>query len=217
MSGTIRTRLISNVSHRGATRGRQCSGWRFLRNGDGAAAVEFALLVPLLLLLFVGIYEGSRVIELDRRFSQVTSMTGDLVSREQDLGADPAATIKGILKVIDHILGANPGGSLEIEIIPVMGFGEDGTDTRTYAPSYKRAKDGTISISRPRCTAYDLPAAGLLGVGDSTIIVEAKFEYTPLAFAKSMFPSMSWKEKSAHSPRHGCVDFEDNNCSVSCP
>lgn len=188
---------------------------RALRNSEGVAAVEFALLAPILLLILIGVFEGSRAIGLDRRFSQVTSMTGDLVSREQDMGANPATTIKGIMQAIDHVMGEGQGGALEVEIIPVMGFGKDGSDTRTYAPSYKRSKDGKVSVSQPRCTTYAMPP-GIIGAGDSIIVVEATYNYAPLAFATSLFPSMSWAEKSSHSPRHSCVDFEGNNCSVTC-
>ena len=207
MRALRRLRLGRTQQLRGAT--------RFAHNVRGVAAVEFAMLAPILLLLLIGVYEGSRAIGLDRRFSLVTSMAGDLVSREQDMGANPATTIRGIMNVIDHVMGEGQGGSLEMEVIPVMGFGQDGKDTRTYAPSYKRAKDGTISVSKARCTRYELPP-GIVGLGDSVIVVVSTYQYTPDALGKSLFPPMEWHEKSTHSPRHGCVDFEDNNCSVTC-
>lgn len=182
---------------------------------SGVAAVEFAVVAPLLLVLLLVVAEGSRAIELDRRFNVVTSMTGDLVSREQDMGSDPAATVKGIMDVIDHVMGVGQGDTLEIEIIPVMGFGEDGADTRTYAPAYKREKSGTITISKPRCTAYELPP-GIVTEGSTAIVVKSSYRYIPMAVAKTAFPPMTWEQTATHSPRHGCVDFQGNNCAVSC-
>lgn len=188
---------------------------RLLGNTEGVAAVEFALLAPILLVILIGVFEGSRAIGLDRRFSLITSMTGDLVAREQDMGDDPVETIKSIMQAIDHVMGDGQGASLEVEIIPVMGFGSNGADTRTYAPAYRRTKDGSVSISKSRCSSYALPE-GIVGAGDSVIVVEASYLYRPLVFSSSVFPPMSWSEKSTHSPRHACVDFEGNNCSVTC-
>lgn len=188
---------------------------RICLNTSGAAAVEFAVIAPLLLVLLMVVVEGSRAIELDRRFNLVTSMAGDLVSREQDMGSDPATTVKGMMNVIDHVMGTGQGDTLEVEIIPVMGFGDEGTDTRTYAPAYKREKDGSISISKPKCTTYALPP-GIVTEGSTAIIVKSSYQYSPLVVTKSTLPPMTWEQTSTHSPRHGCVDFEENNCAVSC-
>ncbi|SDO12824.1 TadE-like protein [Filomicrobium insigne] len=182
---------------------------------SGAAAVEFAVIAPLLLVLLMVVVEGSRAIELDRRFNLVTSMAGDLVSREQDMGSDPAATVKGIMNVIDHVMGVGQGDTLEVEIIPVMGFGTDGTDTRTYAPAYKREKDGSITVSKPKCTPYELPP-GIVTEDSTAIVVKSSYRYIPMAVTKTAFPPMTWEQTATHSPRHGCVDFQGNNCAVSC-
>lgn len=190
---------------------------RALRNRDGIAAVEFGYIAPVMLLMLVGSVEASRAISIDRRFSSITSMVGDLVSREQDMGANQSeniAKITAIMDVITHVMKPHPTDSLQIEILPVMGFG-DGTDTKLYAPSYKYA-NGSVSVSKSRCTAYSLPS-GLVTAGGSVIVVEAKYTYKPASYATWIFgTSYNWEDKATHSPRHSCVDFEDNNCVVSC-
>jgi hypothetical protein len=113
----------------------------------------------MLLLILIGVFEASRAIGLDRRFSLVTAMTGDLVAREQDMGANPKRTVEKIMEIIDHVMGDGQGSALEVEIIPVMGFGKDGHDTRTYAPSYKRTRDGTVSVSGMGRSASQDPVA----------------------------------------------------------
>ena len=190
---------------------------RARQNCEGVAAVEFGLLAPIFLVMLVGTYEASRAISMDRRFNTVTSMVGDLVSREQDMGdtsTQNIATASAIMDVIEHVMTPYPHDTLEIEIIPVMAFG-DGTDTKLYAPSYKY-KDGSVSTSKARCTDYTLPD-GLVAPGGSVIVIEGKYTYTPSSFATWLFGSSSdWKDKATHSPRHSCVDFEANNCVVSC-
>ena len=190
---------------------------RARRNCEGVAAVEFGLLAPILLTMLIGTYEASRAISMDRRFNTVTSMVGDLVSREQDMGdtsAQNIAAASAIMDVITHVMAPYPTDSLEIEIIPVMAFG-DGTDTKLYAQSYKY-KDGNVTASKAKCTDYTLPD-GLVAPGGSVIVVEGKYTYTPSSFATWLFDSSyNWNDKATHSPRHSCVDFEANNCVVTC-
>ncbi|MDB5528308.1 MAG: pilus assembly protein [Devosia sp.] len=54
---------------------------QFRHDADGVAAVEFALVVPVMLLLYVGSVEASSVISVDRRVQTVAASMGDLVSR----------------------------------------------------------------------------------------------------------------------------------------
>lgn len=208
----MKKNFIANTRHRfGDTlrRGYRCC--------QGVAAVEFGLLAPLLVVMLVGTYEVSRAISMDRRFNTITSMVGDLVSREQDMGdsqSENVATASAIMEVVQHVMAPYPRDTLEVEIIPVMAFG-DGTETKLYAPSYKYS-GGTVSVSKARCSTYSLPD-GLTAPGGSVIVVESKYTYKPSSFATWMFGSSSnWSDKATHSPRHSCVDFEGNNCVISC-
>lgn len=189
-----------------------------LANRDGIAAVEFGYIVPVMMVMLIGSIEASRGISIDRRFSAITSMVGDLVSREQDMGdnaSENISKITALMKAIEHVMEPHPHDTLELEIIPVQGFGADGQDTKLYAPSYKYAS-GAVTVGRSRCSGYTLPQ-GLVAPGGSVIVVEAKYTYKPLEFATWMFEaSYDWTDKSTHSPRHQCVDFEGNNCVVSC-
>ncbi|MEL6227823.1 MAG: TadE/TadG family type IV pilus assembly protein, partial [Pseudomonadota bacterium] len=54
---------------------------RFGKDEKGIAAVEFALLLPLIFALFVGTIEFSQAITIDRRVTQATSATADLIAR----------------------------------------------------------------------------------------------------------------------------------------
>lgn len=56
---------------------------RFLRDPRGVAAVEFALILPLLVVLYFGTVEAASLYSVDRRVATVASTMADLVSREQ--------------------------------------------------------------------------------------------------------------------------------------
>jgi len=196
-------------------------------NESGIAAVEFAYVVPLMLLMLVGSIEVSRAISMDRKFSIVTSMTGDLVAREKDLGTNPSQTLDKIMEAIDHVMAPYDTSTLKIGIIPVMAKADDETDTFVYAPPY--AHNGAQIPAK--CAPYALPP-GLVGKGGSVIVVEAEYQFRSIfqgqhtgfkniykwdaGFADYMSAPITWEDKSTHSPRHSCVDFEGNNCVVSC-
>jgi len=54
---------------------------RWKADSEGVAAVEFAMIVPIMAIMFIGAVELSQAITVDRRVSQVASATADLVAR----------------------------------------------------------------------------------------------------------------------------------------
>ena len=55
------------------------------KNTEGTAAVEFAILLPVLLLLVVGVIEVLMAVTFDRKVSRTAAAIGDLISRSQSL------------------------------------------------------------------------------------------------------------------------------------
>ncbi len=56
---------------------------RFVRDRSAVAAVEFALILPLLITLYFGTVEAATLYTVDRRVATVASTMADLVSREK--------------------------------------------------------------------------------------------------------------------------------------
>jgi len=56
--------------------------YRFSRNQRAAAAVEFALIVPFLILLYMGSIEASSLFTVDRRVEVIAATMSDLVARQ---------------------------------------------------------------------------------------------------------------------------------------
>ena len=80
---TLRRRLAQTLSRFGQDRG-------------GVAAVEFAFIAPIMILLFVGTIELSAGISTDRKLSRVSSAIGDLVTQSQKLSASDVQNIMDI-------------------------------------------------------------------------------------------------------------------------
>jgi Flp pilus assembly protein TadG len=66
------------------TKNIHCRIGDFLRNTSAMAAVEFALILPVMLLLYIGTAEGSRLFIMDRKIAVVAGTIGDLVARSND-------------------------------------------------------------------------------------------------------------------------------------
>ena len=68
-----------SLSDLGARAGALLGRWR--ADASGMAAVEFAFIVPIMGVMFIGAVELSQAIIVDRRVTQIASSTADLVAR----------------------------------------------------------------------------------------------------------------------------------------
>ncbi len=59
----------------------RCRVWSLRRDESGIAAIEFAMIFPLLLLMLFGITDVANYFAVDRKTSQVAQMVSDLTSR----------------------------------------------------------------------------------------------------------------------------------------
>ena len=69
---------------------------RFARDRRGVAALEFALIVPLLLCLYFVTMEVAQAIETNKKVGRVGSMVADLVAQMQEI---PVSELEGIMRI----------------------------------------------------------------------------------------------------------------------
>ena len=111
-------------------------------------------------------------------------------------------------------LAAAVGSSLKYDgIFSVQASATNASDTRVV---WSYSWNGKTVPSK--CATYALPS-GMLAKGGSTIVVESSFLFKPLFV--NVIPglsTMTWTDKSYHSPRNSCVDYVkgDNCSSLSC-
>ena len=67
----------------GASAGPLAAAWRRATKNDGAAAVEFALLLPVMITLFFGVVETTMALLCRADVSVMASTAGDLISQEK--------------------------------------------------------------------------------------------------------------------------------------
>ncbi len=169
----------------------------FARCKSGIAATEFALVLPLLALLFFGMLEASDLLTVKRRVANAANSLVDLVSQEPTIEVaeindsiigvkrllEPTALSSTSIRIVSLVKGPNPGDPVTVH----WSIDENGDEP--YAPG----------------AVYDkLDATATVRSEASLLVVEMDYEYdsgfggrvftTPFDFAQS---AKRWPRKSA--------------------
>jgi len=154
---------------------------RFAVQTGGVAAVEFALILPILIVLFLGSVELTNGLTASRKMSQVASTVGDLVSQYRTLDC---ATLTDIFKASSAIMTPYDDTSLVVSIAGVE-FDSGGAATVDWS----RTNGGGSAAG----LVNEIPAA--LQIADSYLIV-AKTDYNYQAlftkFSQDQFGTTSF-------------------------
>ena len=156
----------------------------FLKDTRGVAAVEFALILPVLLIVMMGALEVSSLLNCDRKVSQIASSVADLVSQSESVSS---SDISDIMTAATTILKPYDASDLQV-IVGQITFDADGNATVEWSSSYNATTSWTNGSAPP----FDVPEA--LAEEDSHLIVGwAKYTYTPTygKFISSVFPEDS--------------------------
>lgn len=183
--------------------------WR--RNSDGVAAVEFAFIAPILIIMLFGVFEMGRAYSAHRRFLSASYMIGDLVAREKELTTDG---LRGIYQLAPTVMGgySSDKAILSVEVLPVQIQASKPDEVRSYATPERFNK--TIPSCGAQIVSDDVKDI-LKSSTQGLIVVTSTYEYKPL-FASSIVGSMTWTNVSTFAPRQQCVTFGTGTAAKSC-
>jgi Flp pilus assembly protein TadG len=189
----------------------------FLDDVSGIAAVEFAYIAPLLMLMTFGTFEISRALIVHKRFQRATAMVGDLVSREEQLGAtypEAKAALDGIMLSAQHVMEPYSSTPLRMAITQLRASSSDAKETKVeWSYSY----NGMPVTNCP--LAKNMPAWNMITKGNAAIVVEARYQYTPLLtnIIPDLIKQMNWSDTMTFSPRYGSVFYGQATQNTVCP
>lgn len=151
---------------------------RLRASTEGVAAVEFAMIVPIMGIMFIGAVELSQAITVDRRVTQVASSTADLVARaEKQISQNE---ITDIMKVGGYVLEPYSKSPLSIVVRNVTSSPADATIAKqSWSCTYNGA--GETQTCACSNTSYTLPA-NLVSTNDSVVVAEVTYAYNPMVF-----------------------------------
>jgi Flp pilus assembly protein TadG len=140
---------------------------RLLRDERGVSAVEFAMLLPLMITLYLGGVEVSQAIAVDRKVTLVARSLGDLVAQSTTV---TNADMTNILNAATAVVQPFPDTTLKVVVSSVT---IDATNVAKVV--WSDTKNGTARAVNSTVT---LPAA--LNVANTSLIwAESQYAYTP--------------------------------------
>lgn len=161
---------------------------RLIDDIRGVAALEFALLVPILCLLYFGMAEVTQGVMAERRTAHTASTIGDLVAQSSSV---TQAGVTQVFSIGSAIVYPYPTGPLKMRITSVVADAQGNTTVAWSQGSglTALAKGSAVTVS-----------ANLIAPNQSVIMAEADYTYTP-AVGYVVKASMPFNETYYLRPR----------------
>ena len=172
-STTMSHHAIDSLTRRLGKLARRLKG-----DQDGVAAIEFAMIAPILAVMFIGAVELSQAITVDRRVTQVAASTADLVARSEKQISQ--SEITDIMRVGGYIL--KPYSQTPVQIV-IRNVTSSPTNAAVAKQSWSCTYMGAGQSQTCGCTntAYTLPG-NLVSANDSVVISQVTYGYKPVLF-----------------------------------
>jgi len=183
-----------------------------LHDKKGIAATEFAMLLPIMILLFFGMLEASDALSVNRRISNSSNALADLVGQASTI---TPSEIEDIFTGVQRIIEPNDTSTLEINLLSVI---RDPNDTSRIIVHWSRDKDGNIPYAEG--AAYtDLDDETILITSQSLIVVELSYDYISGISNRVLGAPISFEKTAKRWPRRVgkvqlCSDTDPNDCTT---
>ncbi|MEM7748232.1 MAG: TadE/TadG family type IV pilus assembly protein [Pseudomonadota bacterium] len=176
------------------------------RNRKGVASIEFAMIAPVMVMMFMGIVEFSQAITVDRRVNQVASSTADLIARTDSTTTAELGSIMDVVDVLVRPYSATPMG---LTVSNVIASTSNATNT-VVCWSYNH--QGGVNTYNAG-DSYTLPS-GVVEAGESVVVVEVQYAYTPLIFSYFLSGTINFNDKFYLKPRlSSSIEFDSQKCT----
>jgi Flp pilus assembly protein TadG len=151
---------------------------RFRRDRRGVAAIEFALILPVLVLLTLGCFEVPRYVLLWQRLERASSGVSDLVSQaDEPMIGNQMTDIMSAAKIMMQPYDIKTKGKIIVTSINNPSGGTGVTNTWRISCG---SGTGTTQLGAVNATPTNLPAALNPTVDNEVLVTEVFFTYTPV-------------------------------------
>jgi Flp pilus assembly protein TadG len=141
----------------------------FRKNKKGLAAVEFALILPVMMTLFFGVVEVSQLLGARAAVANVASVTADLVAQKS---AMTTGEMSNVFSAAETILYPYPTAAAQITISSIV-YDTASKSLTSGRVAWSCTKNGT---AKSVGSTADLPD-GLMTEDGSVIVSEIKYDY----------------------------------------
>jgi len=167
---------------------------------SGLSAIEFALVLPVMITMYVGAVEFSHALTVDRRVSSVASAVADLTAQTDKVSE---SQIQDIFTASTSIMTPYTASPISIVITSVVA---DPDNTTTV--EWSCAHNGSAHAQGSQITV----PAGLTQPFSSVVVAEVTYNYTP-PLGQFITGGLTMSEKFYLRPRRSIkVEWQGNNC-----
>ena len=160
---------------------------RLSRDGSGVAATEFALILPLMVLMLVGMVEVFGLVQAYGKALSAAQVVSDLTSRaDSQTTGSMNAIVTGAQRVLDPL----PSGADRLGVrVASVGISSAGQPTLLWSYSW--------GGGAPAIDVND--AVGLAGKGESVVMVTLRYVHPPIL--QAILGSLSMNHNVVSRPR----------------
>jgi hypothetical protein len=186
------------------------------KNEQGLACIEFAICVPVLLLMFMGGVELTRFMITIEKVEQTVGTAADITAQTQ---TSPALTNTQFLAQESNILSAVPdimapyatGSNTYVIITDITQNANGAVINWQYCGggslAGQKSKLGNV-IAGPAT----LPAGFAIPAGEEIVIAEIYYNFTPM-LVQGFLPAQTLYRTSTFMPRQGALTTFQSNCN----
>jgi Flp pilus assembly protein TadG len=154
----------------------------FRRDDRGVSALEFALIAPVMILIYVSMVELCQGLLAERRASHATAAVGDLITQDQSVTTDE---LQDIFSIGNSIMMPMSAATLKMCVASIKADDVTGALTVVWSQnSPNGAPTGgckSVPASFPTDATTGKP---IIGAGDSVVLSRAEYTYSTM-FTKS--------------------------------
>jgi Flp pilus assembly protein TadG len=139
----------------------------FARATGGLAALEFAILAPMMVFLLFGSVELIDMLAVNRRVQNTAASLADVISRDTEVSN---SEMSGLWDATDTLMYPEPDTGMQIRVTSIL---IEDSSTARVVWSEGHGGMGGLAVN----STYPLPAA-MMRPGTSVIMTETSFPYT---------------------------------------
>jgi len=127
---------------------------RFVKDLRGVVAVEFALILPVMVVMLTGLAEVSNLMMAERRVSGAAHAVADLIAQETDV---TNSDLDDIFQAAALIMEPFDSGDLTIGAVSVRYADADGTPFQDWSDAFN---GGSVWLTATKFSAYAAKSSG---------------------------------------------------------
>jgi len=152
----------------------------FLADGTGLAATEFAVIVPLMLVMFFGTVEFSSAVAIDRKVTLTARTLSDLVSQGTKVSSTDISNFFKMGSAIMTPYAVTPATMTQRISAVSIDASKNAKVVWSYSGAVSGASSVTVTTGYPKDTVITTIPADLLVANTQLIWSEVTYTFTPI-------------------------------------